>query len=60
MLSDGQPVIIRLDSGRLSDLSLAYALTIQTAHGSEFSCAIVLVHKARAARSALLGPIAGV
>jgi exodeoxyribonuclease V alpha subunit len=42
---DGQPVIITPDSGRLSDLSLAYALTIHKAQGSEFPCAILLVHK---------------
>lgn len=34
------------ENDALKDLSLAYALTIHKAQGSEFSCAVVVVHKA--------------
>jgi exodeoxyribonuclease V alpha subunit len=34
------------DSKDAQDLSLAYALTIHKAQGSEFPCAVVVVHKA--------------
>jgi len=42
---NGQTVTITPESGHLSDLSLAYALTIHKSQGSEFPCAILLVHK---------------
>jgi exodeoxyribonuclease V alpha subunit len=32
----------------LDDLSLAYALTVHKAQGSEFECSIVIVHKSHA------------
>ena len=42
---DGMPVGIESDSPNRADIELAYALTIHKAQGSEFPCAIVVVHK---------------
>ena len=42
---DGMPVGIESDSPNRADIKLAYALTIHKAQGSEFPCAIVVVHK---------------
>jgi exodeoxyribonuclease V alpha subunit len=39
-------VEIAADTGDASDLELAYALTIHKVQGSEFPCAVVLIHKA--------------
>lgn len=42
---DGMPVEIGAGSENLRDLQLAYALTFHRCQGSEFPCAIVIVHK---------------
>ncbi len=42
---DGMPVWINSDSPNRADIELAYALTIHKAQGSEFPCAVVVVHK---------------
>ena len=42
---DGMPVGIESDSPNRADIELAYALTIHKAQGSEFPCAVVVVHK---------------
>lgn len=43
---DGVSVDIETGSPNMQDIQLAYALTIHKAQGSEFPCAIVVVHKA--------------
>jgi exodeoxyribonuclease V alpha subunit len=43
---DDQVVEIEKDSAAMKDLSLAYAMTFHKGQGSEFPCAIVLIHKA--------------
>ena len=43
---DGMPVEIEAGSPNMQDIQLAYALTIHKAQGSEFPCAVVVVHKA--------------
>ncbi|MDY0373730.1 MAG: AAA family ATPase [Candidatus Izemoplasmatales bacterium] len=43
---EGIPVEIEAGSPNLQDIQLAYALTIHKAQGSEFPCAVVVVHKA--------------
>ena len=43
---DGMPVEIKAVSPNMQDIQLAYALTIHKAQGSEFPCAVVVVHKA--------------
>ena len=45
---DGMPVEIESGSPNLADIKLAYALTIHKAQGSEFPCAVVVVHKSHA------------
>ena len=45
---DGMPVEIESGSPNLADIELAYALTIHKAQGSEFPCAVVVVHKSHA------------
>jgi len=42
---DGMPVEIEAGSPNMQDIQLAYALTIHKAQGSEFPCAVVVVHK---------------
>ncbi len=42
---DGRPVRIKPGSPNKADIELAYALTIHKAQGSEFPCAVVIVHK---------------
>jgi exodeoxyribonuclease V alpha subunit len=43
---DDQEIAYSPDSKDAQDLSLAYALTIHKAQGSEFPCAVLVVHKA--------------
>lgn len=43
---DDQEIEFTPENGGAKDLSLAYALTIHKAQGSEFPCAVVVVHKA--------------
>ena len=43
---DGAPVQIEAGSADLRDIQLAYAISIHKSQGSEFPCAIVMVHKA--------------
>ena len=43
---DGQLVTFERGSNALSDLQLAYALTVHKTQGSEFRCAVVIAHKA--------------
>ena len=43
---DDQEIEFTPDNQGAKDLSLAYALTIHKAQGSEFPCAVVVVHKA--------------
>jgi exodeoxyribonuclease V alpha subunit len=43
---DGRLVTLKRSEGHLSDLDLAYALTIHQTQGSEFPVAIVIIHKA--------------
>ncbi len=38
-------VLLKRSDGNLSDLQLAYALTIHQTQGSEFPCAVVVIHK---------------
>ena len=45
---DGMPVEIESGSPNLADIEIAYALTIHKAQGSEFPCAVVVVHKSHA------------
>jgi exodeoxyribonuclease V alpha subunit len=45
---DDQEVDYKGDSKEGKDLELAYALTIHCVQGSEFPCAIVIVHKSHA------------
>ena len=42
---EGQSEDIKLDAEARSDLQLAYALTIHRTQGSEFPCAVVIMHK---------------
>ncbi len=43
---EGRSVEIEPGSPDLSDISLAYALTIHKVQGSEFPCVVVIIHKA--------------
>lgn len=45
---DGIAVEIEKSSPNLGDLQLAYALTVHKTQGSEFPCAVVLIHKSHA------------
>jgi len=42
---DGKPVTIAAGSHQLSHLQLAYATTIHKMQGSEFPCALIIVHR---------------
>jgi len=42
---DGMSVEIEKGSPNIGDIQLAYALTVHKTQGSEFPCAIVLIHK---------------
>lgn len=42
---DGQIIAIEKNSENLNDLQLAYALSVHKTQGSEFPCAIVIIHK---------------
>lgn len=42
---DGMPIQIAKGSADLLDLQLAYTLTIHKTQGSEFPCAVVVIHK---------------
>lgn len=43
---EGMSVEIKKGSPNLQDLQLAYALTVHKVQGSEFPCAIIMIHKA--------------
>ncbi len=45
---DTAEVTYEPDAPALGDLSLAYALTVHKAQGSEFECAIIIAHKSQA------------
>ena len=45
---DAKEIYYEPDAPGLDDLSLAYALTVHKAQGSEFECSIVIVHKSHA------------
>ena len=42
---EADEVVLRREDGDLDDLQLAYALTIHQCQGSEFPCAVVIIHK---------------
>ncbi len=42
---DGDEIILRKGDEGLGDIQLAYAISIHKAQGSEFPCAIVVIHK---------------
>ncbi len=42
---DGEEIVLRKGDEGLGDIQLAYAISIHKAQGSEFPCAIVVIHK---------------